>query len=272
MSLNARQVLLAAADATAARQDIAGRYFHFVVTRRDYQPVVSPVGRYVVVDVRREEGWFGAGDCVDQIQDLGTRPVGPQDEAVWRKAGSPQRFRFRGGLWQSMAPGPVHTRQVGPDEAFFAGPIRKPTELAALPSDPQALKKVLLDRRPASLAQEPPTEYLFFTGASMSMETPLKPEIRASLLRMMAGLPGITSLGRSTDSQGRTGTAVAMTIRTGASETSLVRLIIDTATGMPLEQDVTIASTTAAGPGSLHSGQTLAETTLDSTNWTNTHP
>jgi hypothetical protein len=269
--LSARQVLLTAADTAAARRDAAGQYFHFVVTRRIYQPVMSPAGRYVVVDVVREEGWFGPDDRVDQIQDLGTHPAGPRDEATWRAAGSPRRFLFRGGLWQSMSPGPVDTRRIGPDDPFFGGPIKNLAELAALPTDPQALQEILLKRRPAASAADTAAEYLFDAGATMSLEAPLKPQVRAALLRMMAGLPGIASLGRATDSQGRAGTAVAMTVRTGATETSRIRLIIDPATGMPLGQDLTVVST-VDGPTRLRAGQISAATTLVSAGWTSTHP
>jgi hypothetical protein len=90
---------------------------------------------------------------------------------------------------------------------------------------------------------------------------PVTPAVRAALYRMLAGLPGVRSLGPVTDAGGRAGVAVALSGRySGCGQESALhsgggteerptfascvveqRLVIDPASGMPLAQELRYA-------------------------------
>lgn len=78
-----------------------------------------------------------------------------------------------------------------------------------------------------------PSDYYVFKNAlGLLTYTPASPEIRKQLWHQLAEVPGVELDGRATDALGRTGWRLTWTSRIWGSES----MIIDTTTGMPLEQ------------------------------------
>ncbi|GAA0358727.1 hypothetical protein NE235_17625 [Actinoallomurus spadix] len=99
----------------------------------------------------------------------------------------------------------------------------------------------------------------------LTTELPLRPEIRAAVLRMMAGLPGVRATGAVRDALGRTGVGVAIS-GLGLTTTEL-RWIVDPRGGGVLGvQEVT------TGHGRRLAGAVVAEKAYASAGWTNDAP
>ncbi|MCM0673251.1 CU044_5270 family protein [Micromonospora phytophila] len=163
-----------------------------------------------------------------------------QDE-LWLAAvpGLPSASYVRsadGGSWASQ-PMQGHTAD---NNFLLAGSPRPARELAALPTDPAKLKKKLLTWYADTGAAEGRDEFLFYSGAAIVLDLPVSPQVRAAAYRMLAAMPGVTSLGRVTDRLGRPGVAVAVT-RQGDFAKAQTRLIVDPATGQALAQETWVA-------------------------------
>jgi hypothetical protein len=140
------------------------------------------------------------------------------------------------------------------------GPLLSAAGLRALPADPARLRALILRgfSPPGQVVNK--EEYLFeMTPALLTL--PVTPAVRAALYRMLAGLPGVRSLGPVTDAGGRAGVAVALSGRySGCGQESALhsgggteerptfascvveqRLVIDPASGMPLAQELRYA-------------------------------
>jgi hypothetical protein len=150
---------------------------------------------------------------------LATRPDDPSTAYV----------RPPSGPW-SVRPLEGHTSE---NNFLLAGRTFGVAELAALPTDPDALKAKLLTWH----EQESETWFLFFSGAALVMELPVPAAVRAAAYRMLAALPGIVTLGQGTDALGRTGIAVAYSRRGDGGHIGEQRLIVDPATGRALTQE-----------------------------------
>ncbi|WP_426509686.1 CU044_5270 family protein [Dactylosporangium sp. McL0621] len=116
---------------------------------------------------------------------------------------------------------------------LLAGRTHSVAELNALPTDPDALKAKLLTWH----EQENEQAFLFYGGAALVLDLPVPAAVRAAAYRMLAALPGITTLGPATDALGRPGVAVAYARRGDSGAVGEQRLIIDPATGRALAQE-----------------------------------
>lgn len=252
VGLNARTVLLTAAEG-AARQPIArGSYWHSR-TRFGALEQVGPAGRrYVVVnryqhDVwdpksTKAEGWFRA-------EDLGARPATPADEAAWRADGSPTGWtvRPRGlkGNWKPLMP----DLQMYPKDSAFAHSTGKAAdapdklnvtqrELDRTPADPAKLRALIL-AHPLGESDDGGNSdvELFEAAAGMLMSRPLKPATRAALYRMLAEVKGVSAVGGVRDEAGRVGTALKIR-QSGRDGVSEIHFIVDRTTGAGLSKEV----------------------------------
>jgi hypothetical protein len=115
------------------------------------------------------------------------------------------------------------------------------TQLRRLPANPAGLRAVV-DRIAArdDVARQFPSgqwqavvKFALLRGLA---QTPAPPRVRAALYRVLASTPGIRLVGRRTDSVGRTGVAVAVTLA-GAIR---LELIIDPSTGDLLQTSRTL--------------------------------
>ncbi|MGV9804879.1 CU044_5270 family protein [Micromonospora chersina] len=163
-----------------------------------------------------------------------------QDE-LWLAAapGLPSAAYVRdadGGSW-TVRPLHGHTAE---NNFLLAGAPRSARELAALPTTPAKLRNKLLAWYADTGAAEGRDHFLFHSGAALVLDLPVSPQVRAAAYRMLAALPGVTSLGRVTDQLGRSGVAVTVT-RQGDFGTAQTRLIVDPTTGQALAQESWVA-------------------------------
>jgi hypothetical protein len=129
---------------------------------------------------------------------------------------------------------------------FILSPIPTPgillsyTELRRLPTDPTGLVAAL-DRLTARFhvdrlfPQQDIRTAIRFSMLRGLAEGPTSAALRAALYRVLAATPGIRLLGRTRDSVGRYGMAVAVTV-----EDAQLELIVDPATGQLLETSRTL--------------------------------
>jgi hypothetical protein len=143
-------------------------------------------------------------------------------------------FRDADGSW-SLRKMQGHTAS---NNFLLAGQTRSAAELAALPSQPDLLKEQLIKwYNGTDRLEGNQTEFFFYAVSALAMDLPVRPEVRAAAYKLLAGVPGITSLGRVTDATGRRGIAVAFVHHGDGGGTVQVRLIIDPATGSALAQE-----------------------------------
>jgi len=229
-ALAAGQVLLAAARRAEAQPATTGRWWH--TERRHSGMIPFPAGRghgaFSLVVEGAIANWSPARGT--QAWEGGTKPYyrfpTPEDEANWRRAGEPFKpgsgnrrpgdvQRHRDPRVLEQPPTPQH-RIPGP--AFWVFGNRTGVtvrDVQQLPTTPAALKKRLLSMREPELdsgqAPADTAAWLWSETGQMLSEWPLTPRTRAAAYRMLAGLPGIRSVGRVTDPLGRPGVAVART-------------------------------------------------------------
>lgn len=203
----------------------AGGLLLVAAERSESAPVTA--GRYWVV---RTEHGEGARRSQDELW-LAAVPGLPSAGYV----------RSADGLWTSR-PMQGHTAD---NNFLLAGSPRSARELAALPTNPAKLKEKLLTWYADTGGVEQRDEFLFYSGAAIVLNLPVSPQVRAAAYRMLAAMPGVTSLGRVTDRLGRPGAAVAVT-RQGDSGKVQTRLIVDPATGQALAQETWVAGNPAS--------------------------
>jgi hypothetical protein len=236
---SARDILLTAA-VSAARQPASGAYWHTSVLenfrRTANGPVIASdlVNRWVASSASRES-W-------------GTEK--------WLKGNA----SLAGGLSSHHAKG--STISYGGDARSFTVFFMTVAELEHLPTSPPRLAAALQQaaRRwivtPASVRDVDST---LFQNAFDLLRAPLSPPVRAAVFRVLAQLPGVRSVGRIRDSQGRLGYGVQMS---GAGWTDT--LVVDLRTGAVLD-DIS---------GGYRRGHTTAaeDQTLISQGWANSIP
>jgi hypothetical protein len=295
-TLNARAVLLAAADGADRQPAQTGAWWHTVSLQRTYVRVTAPTGPYVVALREREEGWTPSAVRKQQwsrAQDLGAVPATPADQAAWQRAGSPQRIPAKlpvvagsdtstgAGAKRLIvtmtprAPQTSHQPLVDGDKVFWLGRNVTMKDLRGLPDSPQGLKRRLLrsyDGHSTESATEKMSanDWLFQVSAGLITTMPVTPKVRGAAFRMLAGLGTVTATANVTDAEGRTGTAVTITDHNkfGVQQR---RLIIDTARGRALADETVVvapgATTPAPSPGAGWTSSTVL-----TAEWTNLAP
>jgi hypothetical protein len=247
---SARELLLVAASHSAASATSDGRYW---VLREELgsRIEVGPAGRRYDILLRlRMEMWLATrpGEVSLAVeQQLGAVPADAEDNAAWRADGSPTQWpipRAKGnprdpGVYEAAA-GPRSIRRMEGHTAknnfLLGGHPVTPDELAALPTDPAALKAWLVKRFRDIGVQEKQDYALFWNGKALVMDLPVAPEVRAAAYRMMADISGVKLLGTVTDQRGHPGMAVTYT-REGDGGAGETQLVIDPHTGQALAEE-----------------------------------
>ncbi|WP_433228740.1 CU044_5270 family protein [Actinomadura formosensis] len=289
--LDARTVLLAAAEKADGQTETMRAYWHQVTISSHTYPVRTD--RYAMTVRDRAESWTPSKPGVKAWglqQNLGAKPATPQDEAAWRRAGSPAKFELevpvlhKAGTAKARsktlpartAPGRPEVNSaalVDGDKVFWLGRNVTMRDLRSLPSDPKRLKAELLrwykGHGTESGAPMPADQWLYEVAHGLVLDMPVKPQVRAAAFRMLAGLPAVKSVGKVKDPQGRPGVAIAMDEKTQAGVIRH-RMILDLSTGTALAGE-NIMLVPAAGT-KIPAGRTMDATVTVTSEWTNSHP
>jgi hypothetical protein len=295
-----RTVLLAAARrvARAAPPPATGRYWVTPAVVGNFLKVGPAGDRYMIVEEVGTQQWAAMSprDFSPSIeQALSVQLASPADQRAWRRDGSPAKWpevsQETGlALPQGMASTgymePVSAGRGKPttlDASLGSQPFQvgnkalSLSQLRALPADPARLKALIMSAW--SRGQES-TDFFLFQAVPAVLEMPVTPAVRSALYRMLAGLPGVRSLGTVRDVSGRRGAGVAVTGHysdcggeryTFSSCVVQESLIIDRGTGLPLAEELRYVKVpsgqTWSGPDGLFSYEIFA-----GSHWTNVPP
>lgn len=292
-SMDARTVLLAAAEQADKQTDSVRAYWYLTTLTRGYMRATSPQGDYTVMLQERWETWTPSaprGTLWNRNQNLGARPATEADRAVWQRAGSPSTFVLKPAVMHKSngavrgkeakvdaAPGEPHldSAPVVDGKVFWLGRNVSVKDLRSLPADPARLKKSLLrwytgtDPEGGGVPMGA-DEWLFTVTRGLIVEMPVTPEVRAAAFRMLAELKTVRSVGAVRDAQGRIGAAVAVNVKT-ANGVFQHRLIIDPASGNALGDEVIVVKPAGAN-ANLPAGSPLQSTTVVKSAWTDSAP
>ncbi|NKZ06885.1 hypothetical protein [Actinomadura latina] len=224
--------------AAAAKVELTPTGEYWYTDRLDGQSYIvrAKTGTYAIVGAASESfSWTGLKKGTGEAyygRDLPARPLTAQDEAAWKKAGSPSTFRVwsndhystytaKATKWRSDGP------EVGIDPKGGGEFLGKPAaEWQNLPTDPSKLAAMFLNdaetRRGMGLPEKAARKVSASQAASAKIwrassilgGTPVPPKVRAGLMRALAAQPGIDAIGRTTDPLGREGVALASGERT----------------------------------------------------------
>ncbi|WP_165964553.1 CU044_5270 family protein, partial [Actinomadura sp. KC216] len=290
--LDAKTVLLAAAEKAGGQADTMGAYWHTVSISSHTYTVGKAGARYSVTVRDRHETWTPSkpgGTVYGRQQYLGAKPTTAADEAAWRRAGSPDTFEIRVPIGPGSKITKPYRAKLAPasqqppelsasplvdgDKVFWLGRNVTMKQVRALPSNPKRLKAELMrwfeghdteSDRPMDGG-----EWLYRVASGMVMDMPVRPEVRAAGFRMLAGLPGVTSIGRVTDPEGRPGTAIAVD---GATPGGVIReqMIIDLDTGTALARGNVMVKPAAGSD--VPAGRTMSSEVVLTAEWTDSGP
>ncbi|MEV3977843.1 hypothetical protein [Nonomuraea sp. NPDC049758] len=233
-ALDARSVLLAAAESAGHGPAASGRYWH--VRARTTQPVRhNPTFSAGVTHT--QDTWYAARRGAPSRTVTGQDPkvtfASPEDEARWRRLGSPD-----------LSGGKPSSNDYAMQLHFLIGTHRYTLrQLLALPADEERLagllRRLFDEERPGDWWPAKPTftSYVWTTAQDL-LAGPISPGTRSSLYRLLAGQPEIRSLGEVTDPLGRTGVALTLTTPGSGAGAGESRLVVDVATARLLAYEL----------------------------------
>jgi hypothetical protein len=151
----------------------------------------------------KREIWIGP-DGSGRIRESQTDPTfaTAKDRENWIEMGRPARV------------GPPSDEKYGP-----GGLSTGPADLSKLPTDPAQLAELISSRKIEGGPPGPAED--FVQVGDLLRETAASPELRAALFKVAAGIPGVKLLGTVTDSDGRSGTAIAFVSSASNEPTAL---------------------------------------------------
>ena len=239
--MSPRAILLAAA--TTAEKEQVGRYWRIQKVGPE-TPVTVGVApnRYTVVNSSVTELWWARNPSDPSWSariDLGYAPVSQADRTAWVADGSPTRWTvpadtLSGSRVLTAAPGKAQMLRADPPEGHAALHGYTAAQFQQLPTDPAALQAFLVDKVHAVEISSGATiidtnTSLFSLLQWLLLDAPTPPQVRAAAFKVLAGLPGIQSLGEVKDATGRPGIGISMTRNsTGISE--ITQIVIDGST------------------------------------------
>ncbi|ACZ84214.1 CU044_5270 family protein [Streptosporangium roseum] len=282
---SAEEVLSAAADRMARRQEATGGRYWRREMEQVYRQRISVGGREFVAEDRvRDVLWNGIDrNKVMVFSGLGTRPFTAADRAEWEKAGSPWLCGSDTDCRNDMIPiGKTRYLVTGKEEGLEQSTSKLSVrEILDLPHDPAELKEKLLSYWPAereamkdsqstSSAQVklPEQDYwLWGLGERLLLDAPTTPGTRAAVYHMLAGLPGVRIADEVRDTEGRVGVAILR----GANGEGEEQIVIDRETGDLLAtQDVLPVPT--AGQENIPPGIVYMSMVIKKLGWTDDEP
>ncbi|GAA3246767.1 CU044_5270 family protein [Dactylosporangium siamense] len=247
---SAQELLLVAAEQSLHQTDPgSGRYW--LSTWEEGQLIqVGRKGAEYAVMARRSNGqWYSTKDSFSVFESRwsGAEPASDADKAAWKSAGSPRSWPKDQGPGCPSDPNENYTLDAAETSQVSRSddgtrntgngrltPTKEPTQfrvlgeyltadqIRALPSDPAALKQWLIGViKKQNLPRKTDVELgesLFNGVHNLLFLNPITPQVRAAAYRVLAGMPGVTSLGAVKDGVGRNGVAVAITSNDTADE------------------------------------------------------
>ncbi|WP_157530131.1 hypothetical protein [Microtetraspora niveoalba] len=214
----ANDALLELADRVARLPDDRGTYWHRPVLFSMLIRVRAGGQEFNVLSSRRFDTWQPREprDLTHvQQQEEFTRPATPADERVWRAAGSPavveqvcqpeithgcDKVRLR-----STPSDCRYERAVVPGGVLLDprwGP-RTLADLDALPDDPVSLREKLRTYwKTIKFGRDKVKFETFLPEAAALLDMPVRPSVRAAVLRLLAGLPTTRVQNRAADPAG----------------------------------------------------------------------
>lgn len=269
------QAILLTAARTVARaaQPSPERYYVTPGIVGNFLRVGPARNRYLVLEVVNRQYWAATNPhdgSPDMSQALYVQAASPADLAAWRRDGSPRVWKDVGQATGLALPAGASTGWLlplsaapGKLTAMTAGYGAQPfnvgdkalslRQLRALPADPARLKALLLAGwSPVGFGSV--TSYLFETVPAV-LEMPVTPAVRSALYQLLAGLPGVRSLGTVTDVAGQQGVAVAYTGKYSGCGNQL-DLTPSAVTSRAMFSSCTVQQILIIGPGD---GMPLAE-------------
>ncbi|WP_440089423.1 CU044_5270 family protein [Streptosporangium sp. LJ11] len=289
---SARQMLLSAAAAvTATKAPVSGTYWRTgTVSGMD---AISPDRGYVIRRLSSKDQWLARRPGAQSwwiTQFLGAKPLTPEDQAAWRKAGSPTRWKYpmdmsgyvgasSSEVVRAEAEEKTATRLRGKWKGS-GGDLAKELltweELRRVPSGERELRAYLEQRltsqTKADYGQDPRSLEAALRELCIQVVfgLPVSPAVRASAYRILATMPTLESLGRTKDPLGRTGEAFGyqVTPRFGQKSAIQVAWVIDPATGLPLTRLTTTTVELAGG----RIAKTTSFTAYQRVGWTDAEP
>ena len=227
---SARDVLLAAA-VRAESVPTSGAYWHVRSMSTTTWPRKLGRGdnRYTVElrsvtelwTKRNGHTWWGQREWV--------RPKSPEDEAAWRRDGSPSKWCMGNTDTEPPQPNCLHTApgtasltRVGED-TFVVVEGRELTfaQLQRLPDDPEALRDWVVDAVEDDLDPSVSADILDDNVAevlaNLLVDVPAPPRVRAAAYRALADMPNVRSIGPTRDELGRAGVGILIDAGDGAA-------------------------------------------------------
>jgi hypothetical protein len=261
---SARNVLLAVA-ARAESEPTSGTFWHVRSMSTSTYPRKLGSGdtRYTVEVHSVNELWTKRGGQTWWGDREWVTPKTPEDEAAWRRDGSPSKWCQ--GKTDTEPPQPICLRtapgegsvvSVGEDTFVVADETELTfDQLQQLPAEADALRAWVVDAVKEDLDPSASDDIVDYNVASvlanLLVDLPVQPDVRAAAYRALADMPNVTSIGPTHDELGRAGTGIL--IDPGASARIVGRgsqvsetgkfsrmLIIDPDTSLVLADQISI--------------------------------
>jgi hypothetical protein len=246
---SAQELLLTAAEQVQHQTDPgSGKYWLTTWEEGHLLRVGQKGAEYAIMGRYANRQWFSNAGTFNVFETRwdGAEPASDADKAAWKAAGSPSSWPVEKG--PGCPPNPADSYTVdaaktgrvsrSDDEAGNASgtartnkqlrtPGKEPSQfqvlgeeltadqVRALPSDPAALQQWLIgviQRQDLPRTTDVELGESLFSGVhNLLFRNPITPPVRAAAYKVLAGLPGVTSLGAVKDGAGRNGVAVAIT-------------------------------------------------------------
>ncbi|QKW32853.1 CU044_5270 family protein [Actinomadura sp. NAK00032] len=210
--MSAKTVLLTAAEHAEAAP-ARGKYWHVLRIQSnafyDEQGDYWVLGRQLIGQWTRPDGrsWTG-------FRGLDPVPMSPKDAAPFRRAGSPDPNPIS----------PMLDKDTGRKTFSVCDRGMTFRQVQALPTDPGELRSALKRAIPRDhpTAGRTPDEVVKNCATDLLSFVPAPPKVRAATYRMLAAMPGVTTMGAVTDERGRKGVGLHVRVLREVADTLVI--------------------------------------------------